>query len=249
MNTRRVPAPKREAEPAPLAAEPEIEEPAARRGATSTEMAYRALRQKIIDSELTPGSYLLEQQLVLMLGLSRTPIREALIRLQMEGLVQIVPRHGIRIVPTSLSDIKHIYEVLVSLESTAAGLIAAREDADLSTLEAACTQMTSALEQGDMKAWVAADEFFHAELVRLGGNARLAQVVMNCRDQVHRVRRFTQTVKPHPRPADSTAEHYAMIEAMRRGDAAAASALYREHRERGWREQLNVLEQFGIQQA
>src|ERR1700759_203113 len=72
--------------------------------ANSTELAYRELRRRIIESELTPGSHFLEQELGLMLGFSRTPIREAAIRLQGEGLVQIVPRHGIRIVPTSISD-------------------------------------------------------------------------------------------------------------------------------------------------
>ena len=72
---------------------------------------------------------------------------------------------------------------------------------------------------------------------------------MNCRDQVHRVRRFTQMVKPHPQPSKSIQEHYDIIDAMRCGDAAKASELYRAHRERGWRDQTNVLQQYGIQQA
>lgn len=219
------------------------------RNGNSSQHAYHRLRQKIIESELTPGSYLLEQELALMLGVSRTPIREAAIRLQGEGLVEIVPRHGIRIVPTSISDISHIYQVLTSLESTAAALVAARRDVDLSPLENACQQMTDALEAQDMHAWAAADEAFHEALVNLGGNARLAQVVMNCRDQVHRVRRFTQQLKPHPQPKKSIAEHYEIIEAMRRGDAARASRLYRAHRERGWRDQTAVLQQYGIHQA
>jgi len=215
----------------------------------TTEQAYAELRRRIIESELTPGSYLLEQELGLMLGLSRTPIREAAIRLQSEGLVQIVPRHGIRIVPTSISDIKHIYEVLISLESTAAALVASRKGVDLTPLTQACESMTNALERGDMLAWAAADEVFHEALVALGGNARLAQVVMNCRDQVHRVRRFTQMVKAHPQPLKSIQEHYAIIDAMRCGDAAKASDLYCAHRERGWRDQTEVLQQYGIQQA
>ncbi|MDE1182190.1 GntR family transcriptional regulator [Paraburkholderia sp.] len=215
----------------------------------TTEQAYSELRRRIIESELTPGSYLLEEELGALLGLSRTPVREAAIRLQSEGLVQIVPRHGIRIVPTSISDIKHIYQVLISLESTAAGLVASRKDADLAPLERACEQMTAALESGDMLAWAAADEVFHETLIALGGNARLVQVVMNCRDQVHRVRRFTQRVKPHPQPLKSIQEHYAIIDALRCGNAAKASALYRAHRERGWRDQTNVLQQYGIQQA
>ncbi|AQH04186.1 GntR family transcriptional regulator (plasmid) [Burkholderia sp. KK1] len=215
----------------------------------TTELAYRELRRRIIESELTPGSYLLEQELGLMLGFSRTPIREAALRLQGEGLVQIVPRHGIRIVPTSISDIQHIYQVLMSLESTAAGLIAASKDADLAPLVHACEAMTGAFERGDMLAWAEADEVFHETLVASCGNARLHAIVMNCRDQVHRVRRFTQMVKPHPQPLKSIQEHYAIIDAMRCGDAAKASGLYRAHRERGWRDQTSVLQQYGIQQA
>ncbi len=240
------------AQPKTLAqAQEEIQLPAQPepRNGNSSQQAYERLRQKIIESELAPGSHLLEQELAEMLGVSRTPIREAAIRLQGEGLVEIVPRHGIRIVPTSVTDISHIYQVLISLESTAAGLVAARPGVDLSPLENACQQMTDALEAQDMHAWAAADEAFHEALVQLGGNARLAQVVMNCRDQVHRVRRFTQQLRPHPQPKKSIAEHFEIIEAMRRGDAARASRLYRAHRERGWREQTAVLQQYGINQA
>ncbi|WP_345815826.1 GntR family transcriptional regulator [Paraburkholderia sp. PREW-6R] len=227
----------------------QVDPPIETRNGNSSQQAYESLRRKIIESELAPGSYLLEQELALMLGVSRTPIREAAIRLQGEGLVEIVPRHGIRIVPTSVSDISHIYQVLISLESTAAALVAARSDADLTPLENACQQMTAALASQDMQAWAQADEAFHEALVHLGGNARLTQVVMNCRDQVHRVRRFTQQLRPHPQPKKSIAEHYEIIEAMRRGDAARASRLYRAHRERGWREQTAVLQQHGIHQA
>ncbi|MDR5816848.1 MULTISPECIES: GntR family transcriptional regulator [unclassified Caballeronia] len=215
----------------------------------TADLAYGELRRRIIESELTPGSYLLEQELGLMLGFSRTPIREAALRLQGEGLVQIVPRHGIRIVPTSISDIRHIYQVLISLESTAAGLVAAQPDVDLTPLVDACDTMVRALEAGDMLTWAEADEVFHESLVALSGNARLRSIVMNCRDQVHRVRRFTQRVRPHPQPAKSIEEHRAIIEALRCGDAAKASALYRAHRERGWRDQTAVLQQYGIQQA
>jgi DNA-binding GntR family transcriptional regulator len=221
-----------------------------KRVGNSTEAAYQRLRQKIMDSELAPGSQVLEQELVLMLGLSRTPIREALIRLQLDGLVQVIPRHGVRIVPTSISDIKEIYEVLISLEPTAAALLAAAQPAvDVAPLEAACADMTAALAGGDMQAWALADEAFHLQLVHLSGNRRLAEIVMTCWDQVHRVRQFTQRLRAHPQPRESIAEHYAIIAAIRAGDAARAGELYRKHRERGWRDQTAVLQQYRIQQA
>jgi len=221
-----------------------------KRANNATDAAYEILRQKIMDSELAPGSQLLEQEIALLLGLSRTPIREALIRLQLEGLVQVIPRHGIRIVPTSISDIKEIYEVLISLEPTAAALIAsAQPPVDVTPLESACNDMTEALERGDMQAWALADEAFHLQLVVLSGNKRLSDIVMTCWDQVHRVRQFTQRLRPHPQPRESIAEHRAIIEAVRSGDAKLAADLYRRHRERGWRDQTSVLKQYRIHQA
>ncbi len=221
-----------------------------KRANNATDAAYEILRQKIMDSELAPGSQLLEQEIALLLGLSRTPIREALIRLQLEGLVQVIPRHGIRIVPTSISDIKEIYEVLISLEPTAASLIAsAQPPVDVAPLESACNDMTEALERGDMQAWALADEAFHLQLVVLSGNKRLSDIVMTCWDQVHRVRQFTQRLRPHPQPRESIAEHRAIIEAIRSGDAKLAADLYRRHRERGWRDQTSVLKQYRIHQA
>ncbi len=176
--------------------------------ANTTELAYCELRRRIIESELTPGLYLLEQKLGLMLGFSCTPIREAAIRLQGEGLVQIVPRHGIRIVPTSISDIRHIYQVLISLESMAAGLVAARDDVDRAPLDRACDNMSAALERGDMLTWAADDEVFHETLVELSDNARLARVVMNCRDQVlacGALRRWSSRIRNRSSRSRSTA--------------------------------------------
>src|ERR1700755_940392 len=92
----------------------------------STDKVTAALRRKVIDSELAPGSQILEQELAIMLGVSRTPLREALVRLENEGLVEIVPRHGVRIIPMSVADMKEIYQVLVSLEGAAAAALASQ---------------------------------------------------------------------------------------------------------------------------
>ena len=92
----------------------------------STEQAYRQIKQKILDTEYPPGAQLLEQDLCAELGLSRTPVREALVRLQQEGLLEIVPRHGARISVLSPADMREIYEILTSLEPTAVELLARR---------------------------------------------------------------------------------------------------------------------------
>lgn len=217
---------------------------------TSTEHVYAVLRRRIIDNELTPGSQLLEQELAMMLGVSRTPVREVLVRLQNEGLVEVIPRHGVRILPMSISDMKEIYEILVSLEPMAAELIARRGPTaeELAQLAAACEQMAAALDRDDMEQWALADEAFHLKIIRMCGNRRLADVVLNCWDKVHRARAFTLRLRPHPQPRQSIAEHYEIIDAIRRGAGATANALFRSHRERGGNEQIDILKTFRIHQ-
>jgi DNA-binding GntR family transcriptional regulator len=83
------------------------------------------MRQRILDNEWTPGFRALEQELALSLGMSRTPVREAAIRLQKEGLVKVVPRHGITVLPVSVDDMRDIYDMLTALEPMAAELACA----------------------------------------------------------------------------------------------------------------------------
>ncbi|TDR88087.1 GntR family transcriptional regulator [Enterovirga rhinocerotis] len=213
---------------------------------TSTDRVYGELRRKVIDSDLAPGSQILEQDLATMLGVSRTPVREALIRLENEGLVEIIPRHGVRIVPVSLTDMREIYEVCVSLESTAAGLAAAAAlppDA-IDELTAICELMTTSLDGGDIERWALEDEAFHLKVVEFSGNRRLREIVSNCWDQVHRARLFTLRLQPHPQPAKSIQEHHDIIAAIREGASERASELMREHRRRGGAVQMDIIRNY-----
>jgi DNA-binding GntR family transcriptional regulator len=218
---------------------------------TSIDDVYERIRKKVLDSELAPGSQILEQEFAVMLGVSRTPVREALVRLQNDGLVEIVPRHGVRIVPVAVSDMREIYDVLISLEPRAAELLAARgaSSGELDLLETSCKSMTSALDVGEMEHWALADEEFHLAIVRLSGNRRLAEIILNCWDQVHRARTFTLRLRQHPSPSKSIEEHYEIIEAIRQGKTKAASERYRLHRERGLKEQIDVMTAFRIHQV
>jgi DNA-binding GntR family transcriptional regulator len=229
-------------------AKPKTESKVARRGAIDG--VYERIRKKVLDSELAPGSQILEQELAVMLGVSRTPVREAVIRLHNEGLLEIIPRHGVRIVPIAVSDMREIYDVLISLEPRAAELLALRgaSPKELRQLEVCCERMTDALARDEMEEWALADEEFHLGIVRLSGNRRLADIVLNCWDQVHRARYFTLRLRKHPHPSKSIEEHYEIIEAIRRGDAKAASDIYRRHRDRGLKEQVDVMMAFRIHQ-
>jgi DNA-binding GntR family transcriptional regulator len=216
----------------------------------STDRVYSALRQKVIDSELSPSSQILEQELAMMLGVSRTPLREALVRLENEGLLEIIPRHGVRIIPMSVADMKEIYQVLVSLESAAAAALASQapSDAALNELDAIFDRMDELLKTSDITSWALEDERFHLKIVELAGNRRLREIVSNCWDQAHRARMFTLRLQTHPQPAQSMKEHRQIITALRKRDAARAESLLRSHRERGLARQIEIIEKYRFTQ-
>jgi DNA-binding GntR family transcriptional regulator len=221
--------------------------PTARQLSSST--VYEQIRARILDNALGSGTYATEQDLAESFGVSRTPIREAMVRLRDEGLVAIVPRRGMQVLPVSVHDMREIYEILTSLEATAAELVAARKLAakDLQPFERACVAMDRALARDDLEAWAAADEAFHLHLLKLCGNVRLEQIVRKYWDQIHRVRFIT--LKLGPRPHGSAAEHREIVDALARGDADTAQRLFRQHRARGVQTQLATLKEFRLDQV
>jgi DNA-binding GntR family transcriptional regulator len=208
---------------------------------TSSDIVYTKIRMMILDNELRAGAHVLEQELVARFGVSRTPVREALVRLQNDGLVEIIPRHGMRVLQVSVDDMQQIYEALISLEATAAELAAKRQpdEAALQPFERACVAMTQGLASGDLDAWAAADEAFHLHLLKLSGNARIEQIVKNFWSQIHHAR--SVTLRLVPAPHQSVHEHRKIVEAIGRGDARLAHRLVRQHRARGAQRQIDAL--------
>ncbi len=215
--------------------------------ASLVDAAYRALRRRILDNAYPPGFQALEQALADELGISRTPMREALIRLQNEGLVQVIPRHGVRVLPVSPNDMREIYEVLTALESMASELVAKQRPstARLAPLTAASRDMSRALKVDDLDAWAEADERFHRHLIELADNCLLKDAVLNLWDRAHRARMVTLRLRP--KPVHSTREHLEMVERIAAGDAAGAREVCRAHRDRGSRELLAILERYRLQ--
>ena len=210
------------------------------------EAAYRAMRKRILDNAWPPGFRSLEEELARELGMSRTPVREALIRLAKDGLVEVIPRHGMSVLPVSADDMREIYEMLTALESTAAELAGRRRpsEADMKPLLNASRAMACALEADDLDAWAAADESFHRHLVALSGNRLLIEAVQNCWDRAHRARMVT--LRMRPKPSSSTREHTEVVARIRASDARGAFEAHRAHRERGSRELLAILEQYRL---
>lgn len=220
-----------------------------RRRENLSDKAYRELKKRILENRLSVGHQYMEQEVAELLKMSRTPIREALIRLANEGLVEIRPRHGMRIKPVSLRDMREIYEILTSLESCAAELAARRglKERELERLQTTVAEMEHALEIDDLDGWVEADEKFHRLLVEFSDNERLISLVGTFRDQSHRVRMMTLRLRP--KPTASNEDHRAVVEAIAEGSPDKARQIHRVHREKSGRLLIDLLETHGLIQV
>jgi DNA-binding GntR family transcriptional regulator len=205
--------------------------------------AYQEIRRRILDNEYPPAHQVLEQDLAADLGMSRTPMREALVKLQNENFIQLIPRHGMRVVPLSLEDLRDTYEVLTALELTAIErLVRSKPDRRVfALLDRALDDMDAALNKRDRDEWVKADERFHRMLIDLCGNRRLATVAYTLWDHGHRAR--MTTVRLRPTLGSSNKEHRDVVEAIKRGDWREARALHTKHRARTSEEIVDLLEQ------
>lgn len=219
------------------------------RGKTSlVDLAYEKIKVRILDNQYHPGYQALENEVAEDLGMSRTPVREALIRLKHEGLVELIPRRGVRVVPVMADDMQEIYDVLTSLESMAAELLARRKPdaATLEPMKAATRDMETALKDDDLEAWAAADEKFHRALIDLCGNRRLASMANTVRDQGHRARMVTLRLRE--KPLASVDEHEQVLQAIESGDWKTARDVHYAHRKRASVELTDILEKYRLPQ-
>ncbi len=212
-----------------------------KRRTTRVEIAYGELKKRIMDNMYPPNRRYLESELADELGMSRTPVREALIRLEKDGLIELTPRHGMRVMPLSADDMREINEALTCLETAAAEMFARQRPTaeDLKPLEQAVVDMEAALERLDLEAWANADERFHRYLLEKCGNRRIAEMAFGVWDIVHRARMLA--VRLLPAPVKSTKEHRELLEALRKCDPQAARTVHERQRVRANLELIRVL--------
>jgi DNA-binding GntR family transcriptional regulator len=205
------------------------------------EGAYRALREAILHNVLPPGHFASEREVAERFGLSRTPVREALLRLRDEGLIEVVPRRGIRVLPLSITDVREIHQIARALELEAALSLAARRPTrdDLSAIYNHVAAMDRAIDAEDREAWVAADTQFHLDIVSMSENQRLIQSYNGLRVLTDRARLFVLFLRPLP--VQSTREHRAMLDAIVSGDLGLVAELYRSHWERTTNEMIEII--------
>jgi DNA-binding GntR family transcriptional regulator len=210
--------------------------------------AYLRLKQEIRSNRLPPGFHGTEPEMAERLGMSRTPLREALVLLETDGLVEMKPRRGIYILPILPQDMQEIYELLTAIEPEAAASLAARQlsDDQLQPLSDETSKMEQALEDDDLEAWADADDMFHRALLTLHGNQRLLSFANSLFDQAHRARVIT--LRMREKPYRSTQEHKEVVQHIRDGDVEKAQIIYRQHRERTGAELMAILDKYKLQQ-
>lgn len=188
------------------------------------------LRQQIFARQLEPGSWIDELKLCDEYGISRTPLREALKVLAVEGLVTMKVRRGAYVTEMSRTDVQQVYHLLALLESDAAGRVAENaSDDERRELAQLHERLERQVRQRD--AFFATNEAFHMALLRIAGNRWAAQVVTDLR-KVMKLNRHHSLFK-QGRLADSLAEHRALMAAIEARNATEATRLMKAHFESG----------------
>jgi DNA-binding GntR family transcriptional regulator len=201
------------------------------RGAVSRHLlrdeAYGALCAAIVAGELAPGETLRDEELCGWLGLSRTPVREALARLDDEGLVEVAPQRHTRVAPLRAADARDAFPVLAALHALATELAVPRiERGHLEELRRDNRAFALALAERRAAEAYAADDAFHAVFVALAANAEITRLVARLGPRVRRLELLRDGVPPGRR---SLAQHEAIILRAAEGDPVRAASAVREN--------------------
>ena len=192
------------------------------------DVVFNTLRHAILKGELEPGERLMEIALAQKLGVSRTPIREAIRKLELEGLVVMVPRKGAEVADITEKDLRDVLEVRTALEELSIELAMKNmNDDDYKQLTEANKLFAKDSEGDDLIKIAEADVAFHELMYMATGNKRLIQMINNLREQMYRYRlEYIKDKSTHARLVD---EHNRIIDAMVKNDVAAAKAAIKLH--------------------
>ena len=195
------------------------------------EIVCEVLRDAIRGGILKPGEWLKENDLADELLVSRTPVREAIRKLEQEGYVVTVPRRGAYVASVSIRDINEIFEIRAALEALACELAAERiTDEEQERLERLLVAIGRAIEEHDMERIVRTDIEFHELLYQAARNERLLSIIGNLREQLTR---FRTTSMSYPGRLKATLEeHRIIVEAIAQGDVKAARKAAEHHMEK-----------------
>ena len=202
--------------------------------ASQSQIAYEYFKEMIINRELLPGQQIVESSFAEKLGISRTPMREAIRALEKDGLVHIIPNKGTYIVHFGQDEIIMGLEVAEALEGMIAFLVAERvvkdeltED-DFTPIEDIIQEMDDYLDQGDYKEWSVRDEELHVSLAELSGNTILIEAFKKINMQLNSVLWFVTSI--HIDKSVSNECHKKIFDAIKKGDMYKARVEAQDHR-------------------
>lgn len=206
------------------------------------ELVFETMREAIINGQLRPGERMMEIQLAEEMGVSRTPVREAIRKLELEGLVVMIPRKGAYVAGLSLKDIADVFEIRRALEGLAAELAADRiTDQELENLERYLVKISEEIECGDLNKVVEIDTDFHTLLYQASRNSKLTQIINNLREQIQRFRTTSLSLPGRMRVALD--EHRKIVEAISSRDGELARKIAQEHIENAENSMMSMVQQ------
>lgn len=192
------------------------------------DVVFKTLRRAILRGELKPGERLMEIQLANKLGVSRTPIREAIRKLELEGLVLMIPRKGAEVAEITEKNLRDVLEVRCALEDLAVQLACERISKEkIKELRAAAARFRDSLGSDDITEIAEADEAFHDVIFAATENKRLVQLLNNLREQMYRYRiEYLKKKECHPQLLE---EHATIIKAIEERDKEKATQITSQH--------------------
>jgi DNA-binding GntR family transcriptional regulator len=201
---------------------------------------FENLKHAILRGDIPPGNRLVENRLAETMGISRTPVREAMHKLEREGIIQKLPNSGFTVTGLTREDIEETFGIRSVLESYAARLAAVNhEDGELAPLGEKIEEYQMCLDQGRLEDLPEINTQFHDILYDLSRSPKLIKMVNDLRDQIYRFRKII--LKAETRARASNDDHRRMLRAMQNRDADRVERLVKEHILRGKRMVLREL--------
>ncbi len=195
------------------------------------DVVFQTLRQAILRNEIKPGERLMEIHLAKKLGVSRTPVREAIRMLELEGLVKTYPRKGAVVAEITIPDLEDVLEVRLALEALAVRKVCRTlTEAQLQELRQLAAKFEETLNGEDVEACAQADMAFHDAIYNATGNRRLVQILNNLREQMYRYR--MEYLKDRNSHRMLVEEHAQIVQALAEQDEEKALAATTRHIER-----------------
>jgi DNA-binding GntR family transcriptional regulator len=196
--------------------------------AALTEWTYQKIKDDILNLEIKPGEQLHVEEFAEKLGISRTPIREAFLKLEGEGFIETVPRVGYFVVKITKQDIIELFELREILEMRATkNAVAFLSDEEIDELDSLISDSTSAVEHGNLSRYLEIDIHFHDLLLKHAQNRRLVAFMESIRDLTYRER--VLSIRSQTNVHETLREHQQIIKAIRKRDGELASQLMGEH--------------------